>query len=359
MFEVMWTSDHRQQKYELASTPVYFRSPMKRRVAIIFTGGTIASTLDQDFGGIVPSLTGGEILSKLPGIDAVAECIVHEFGTYPGPHITPDLMLEIAAVARSYVDRSDIDGVVVTHGTDTLEETAYLMDVTVATEKPIVVVGSMRNSSEPDWDGPRNLRDAITVASHDAPRGMGTLVVLGGEIHAASEVTKTDTEEIDTFASPNFGPLGRLTNQHVLIHREPVHRETFFVEHLPSFVPILKSYAGMDGRFVDFAVEQGASGLVIEAFGVGNVTPPVFHALRRALEKNIPVVLVSRCLVGRVEHLYAYEGAGKQLHKEGVIFADYMNGPKARIKLMCAIAAGLDIDSIRACFEWVDEEALT
>ena len=327
----------------------------KPRVAVIFTGGTIASKLDQDYGGIVPSLTGGEILDHIPDALDIAEFETHEFGSYPGPHITPELMLEIAKVAQSYVDRDDISGVVITHGTDTLEETAYLLDIALETPKPVVVVGSMRNSSEPDWDGPRNLRNGILVASHDSSGGKGVLVVLGGEIHAASEVTKTDTEEIDTFSSPNFGPLGRINHPYVLYHREPLHRETFKVSELPTFVPLLKSYAGMDGKFIDFALEKGAEGIVIEAFGIGNVTPRVFASLKPALEAKVPVVLVSRCLVGRVEYLYAYTGAGKQLHEAGVIFADYMNGPKARIKLMCAIGAGLNLDAIRGCFEWVDE----
>lgn len=325
-------------------------------IVIIFTGGTIASGLDKDFGGIVPNLTGGQILSHISDVDDLAEILVHEYGAFPGPHITPRHMAEISALVRRYIDEEQVDGVVVTHGTDTLEETAYFLDATVDSDVPVVVVGSMRNSSEPDWDGPRNLRDAITVAAHQGARGLGVLVCLGGDILAASEATKVDTADVSTFESPNFGPLGRVTNQYVLIHRPPLHRESFTIGPLPDFVPLFKLYAGMSELLIDLAIDNGATGIVVEAFGVGNVTPPVYHALKRGLQNGVPVVLVSRCPVGRVEHVYAYEGAGKTLHEAGVIFADYMGGPKARIKLICMLAAGKTMEEIRRSFEWVNDQ---
>ncbi|MFM8771405.1 MAG: asparaginase [Candidatus Kapaibacterium sp.] len=326
----------------------------KSRIVIIFTGGTIASTLDAEWGGVVPSMSGGEILSRIPGIRDVAEIVVHEYGTFPGPHITIDRMWELSKIVGSYVSDPTIDGIVVTHGTDTLEETAYFLDCSVDTAKPIVVIGAMRNSSEPDWDGPRNLRDAVTVAAHPSARGLGVLVCLGGVITAASETSKTDTQELSTFASFDFGPVGRISNGVVFIHRAPFHRETFSVSALPTFVPLLKSFAGMDASLIELCRQRDVSGLVIEAFGVGNVTPPVFYALKDAADAGIPVVLVSRCPVGRVEHIYAYEGAGRHLHEAGIIFADYLNGQKARIKLICALGAGMTAEQICRSFEWSD-----
>ncbi|MCO6466241.1 MAG: asparaginase [Bradyrhizobiaceae bacterium] len=327
---------------------------MLPRIVIVFTGGTIASTLDDGFGGVVPTLSGGEILAHIPDVRKTTDVLVHEYGTYPGPHITPDRMLELSAIVNGYVNDPTVDGVVVTHGTDTLEETAYFLDCTVGSDKPVVVIGAMRNSSEPDWDGPRNLRDAIMVAVNPAARGLGSLVVLGGDVLAASEATKTDTEDVATFTSFNFGPLGRITNNHLLLYRKPLHREIFSVKSLPTFVPLLKCFAGMDATLVDASLAAGCQGIVVEAFGAGNVTPGVYHAVAKAVDSGIPVVLVSRCPMGRVEQVYAYEGAGKQLHAAGVIFADYLNGPKARIKLMCAIGAGLGMAEIRQSFEWVD-----
>ncbi|MCX6140306.1 MAG: asparaginase [Candidatus Kapabacteria bacterium] len=326
------------------------------RVVIIFTGGTIASTLDREWGGVVPSMSGGEILARIPGIRSVADIVVHEYGTFPGPHMTIERMLELSGIVRSYVEDPSVDGVVVTHGTDTLEETAYFLDCTVDTPKPIIVLGAMRNSSEPDWDGPRNVRDAVAVAAHRSARGLGVLICLGGSITAASEASKTDTQDLTTFTSFDFGPIGRITNGVLILHRRPLHRESYNVHEVPSFVPLLKSYAGMDETLIKGCLSAGAKGLVIEAFGVGNVTPPVFYALKDAAAKGLPVVLVSRCPVGRIEHIYAYEGAGRHLHEAGVIFADFLNGQKARIKLLCTLGAGLTVDQIRQAFEWADAE---
>lgn len=320
----------------------------------MFTGGTIASTLDREWGGVVPSLSGGEILSRIPGIQETADLVVHEYGRFPGPHVTPLRMLELAEIVRGYVNDESVDGLVLTHGTDTLEETAYFLDCTVATYKPVVVIGAMRNSSEPDWDGPRNVRDAVSLASNQASKGLGVLICLGGSVTAASEASKTDTQDLSTFTSFDFGPIGRITNGHLIIHRSPLHRASYSPVTLPEFVPLLKSYAGMDRTLIDACIERGAQGIVIEAFGVGNVTPDVFYSLKSAVSVGLPVVLVSRCPVGRIEHVYAYEGAGRHLHEAGIIFADFLNGQKARIKLICMLGAGYDVAGIRNEFEWAE-----
>lgn len=330
--------------------------PTKPHLVIVFTGGTIASTLDREWGGVIPSMSGGEILSRIPEIQQQAHVTVHEYGSFPGPHITPEHMLELSRIVQSYVDNPSTDGVIITHGTDTLEETAYFLDSTLDTAKPVVVVGAMRNSSEPDWDGPRNLRDAVTAASSKLLRGLGVVVCLGGIITAASETSKTNTEDLSTFASFDFGPLGRVTNGVVFVHRNPQHRQVFRVDQLPTFVPLLKLYAGMDGQLISMCREQGANGFVIEAFGVGNVTPSVFYAIKDVLSAGVPVILVSRCPVGRVEHMYAYEGAGRHLYEAGVVFADYLNGQKARIKLLCALGAGVMPMQLREIFEWTDAQ---
>lgn len=326
---------------------------LKPRVAIVFTGGTIASRIDEAFGGIVPQLSGAEILDTVPEIRELYAVEITEYGRFPGPHITPQRMWEISRVVQQYVDAPDIEGVVVTHGTDTLEETAYFLDCTIHGKKPVVVVGAMRNSSEPDWDGPRNLRDAIALAAHPSARDIGVVVCLAGTINAASEVAKTDTEEVNTFRSFDFGSIGRITNNEVFIYRKAVHREQYNVQRLPEHVPLLKCYAGMDGSFIRAAANMGAEGLVLEAMGVGNVPPPVFYEVTDLVKSGIPVVLVSRCPVGRTEHVYAYEGAGKHLYDAGVIFADFLNGQKARIKLMCAIGAGKNVEQIRSSFQWM------
>jgi L-asparaginase len=325
---------------------------MKPRIAIFFTGGTISMRVDEGFGGIVPALSATQIIDTIDDINDLADIEVIEFGQYPGPHMTPDIMFALSQSIKTYAERNDIDGIIVTHGTDTLEETAYFLDCTINTPKPIIVIGAMRNSSEPDWDGPRNLRDALILVGSADARDYGVLLCIGDSINAASEATKTDTNQLNTFASFDFGPIGRLVNGTVMMYRKPVRREYFDVQHIPNNVPLLKCYAGMDAMLIECAIEHGAKGIVIEAFGVGNVPPPVYYALKKAVSKGIPTVLTSRCPVGRIEHIYAYEGAGKHLYDAGIIFADYLNGQKARIKLIAALGAGYDMQRIRSSFEW-------
>jgi L-asparaginase len=324
---------------------------MKKKVVIIFTGGTISMKTDE-FGGVVPALSAEDILRQTPSIYDVAEIAPIEFGRYPGPHITPELMLELSQLVAREAVREDVTGVVVTHGTDTLEETAYFLDCTLNTPKPVIVIGSMRNSSEPDWDGPRNLRDAIVICLQPKAENLGVLVCLADTIQAASEVSKMDTSNLHTFESTNFGPLGRIVNGAALLYRQPVHRDYFPVTALPAFVPLVKCYTSSEALLLKAALDHHPAGIVLEAMGVGNVPPPVFHETVKALERGTPVVLASRCPIGRVEHLYAYEGAGKQLYEAGVIFADYLNGQKARIKLLTALGAGCDISTIQKSFEW-------
>lgn len=324
----------------------------KPTVAVIFTGGTISMKVDREFGGVVPKLSAAEILGTVQSIHEIATIIPIEFGRYPGPHVTFEIMLSLSAIIREQLAKPEIDGVVVTHGTDTLEETAYFLDLTCKTEKPIVVIGAMRNSSEVDWDGPRNLRVGVMLAGNPALRGYGTVVCLSETLNAASEVSKNDTTELNTFESLDFGPLGRIFHETLMLYRKPLHREHFIVESLPDFVPLLSCYAGMDGRQIRQCIDAGAKGIVIEAFGAGNVPPAVYYELIAAVQSGIPVVLVSRCPVGRIAKVYAYEGAGKHLHDNGVIFADFMNGQKARVKLCICIGAKFSMEQIRNSFEW-------
>lgn len=322
-----------------------------KNIAIIFTGGTFSMKIDETTGGAVPHFSGNDLLDLMPGIRERANLEIIDFGKYPGPHMTPDLMLNLAEKVRRVISRADIDGMIVTHGTDTLEETAYLLDLTIETEKPIVLTGSMKNSSEPDWDGPRNLADSIAVCLSPNSHAMGVLVCLNSEVNAASEVTKTHTDDIETFASLDFGALGFVENGRVIFNRLPRK-----LEHLPSNgivtnVDLIKCYAGIDEKFFRFSADSGAKGLVVEALGVGNVPPKAFHGIEYVISKNIPVVLVSRCPAGETLDIYSYPGAGKWLHQLGVIFADYLNGQKARIKLMLALSVTTEQPELKKIFE--------
>jgi L-asparaginase len=193
---------------------------MKPRIAIFFTGGTISMRIDPQTGGAVPALSGEEIIAQVPGLEELAEFDVINFARLPGPHWTPPRMLELAR-CRAKLDDTQIDGAVITHGTDTLEETAYCLDLLLNVSKPIVFVGAMRNSSELSWDGPANLRSAVRVAAATDARDLGVLVVMNEELIAALEVTKTHTEKTDTFQSRDFGSLGLVDKDRVIVTRQP------------------------------------------------------------------------------------------------------------------------------------------
>lgn len=322
-----------------------------KNILVVFTGGTFSMKIDNVTKAAVPFYHGNELINMIPGAGSLAKITTYEFGNYPGPHITPELMLLLSNKIKEFVEREDIDGIVVTHGTDTLEETAYFIDLTVRTDKPIVVIGAMKTSSEPDWDGPKNLLDALYICNNPNSKGMGVLVCLNGEINAASEVTKTHTEDIETFMSLDFGALGFVDKGKVVYNRLPRKLETFETEKINSNVDLIKVYAGMDEKFFRFSADSGTEGIIVEALGVGNVPPKTFDGIKYAVDKQIPVVLVSRCPAGETLDIYGYPGAGKWLKKEGVIFADYLNGQKARIKLMICLGITNDIYRIRNMFE--------
>ena len=322
-----------------------------KRVVMIFTGGTISMTIDPATGGAVPSLSGDQILARMGGLRELAEIEYREYGKYPGPHVTPRMMGEIARIAAEECARADVEGVIVTHGTDTLEETAYFLDLALHTDKPVVLVGSMNHSEDPEWDGPANIRDAMLVLLSGQFRGLGVLTCLSGEINAASEVTKTHTLQRDTFMSFDFGPVGRIFEGRPVFLRKPfIHDHIGMVEPVEP-VHILKCYAGMDGVSFQSCINGGVRGLVVEAMGTGNVPPGAFDGMLRVMEAGIPVVLVSRCPRGVADEVYGYYGAGRNLHAAGVIFAPYLNGQKARIKLMLALSATTDACELRRMFE--------
>ena len=322
-----------------------------KKVAIIFTGGTISMKVDSRLKAAIPSMSSEDIMSMVTNIDQVADLDIVEFGKYPGPHMTPEKMMDLKLFVQEKLNQSDICGVVVTHGTDNLEEVAYLLDLTLEHEKPIVVVGAMRNGSEMGYDGPSNLASAIITAVHPSSLNRGVLVVLNNEISAAREVTKTHTMSLNTFKSLEFGPIGIVDQDHVIYYREQSmptnHIKTDIIE---SDVHLIKVATGMDSRILNFLVENRVKGIVIEAMGRGNVPPMMMEGIHNALNHNIPVIVVSRCPMGRLMGTYGYEGGGAQLEKLGVIFANSLNGQKARIQLMLAVTKTSDLNEIKQYF---------
>jgi len=324
----------------------------KKNILIVFTGGTFSMRIDKKkSGGAVPKYSGAELLKKIPEAKKLANISFYDFGKYPGPHVTPEIMMDLSRQLRKRLAEKKYDGIVITHGTDTLEETAYLIDLTIKTNIPIVFTGSMRNSSEPNWDGPKNLIDSIQVCLNENSRGIGTLVSMHGEVNAASEVTKIFSNEFETFQSLDFGMLGFVEKGRVIYNRLPRFLEIINTNKININVDLLTVYAGMDEKFFKHSADSGVDGLVIEALGVGNVPPVAFKGVEYVINKKIPVVLVSRCPAGETDYIYSYPGAGRHLHDLGVIFTDYLNGQKARIKLMLALSKTNDRKILKKIFE--------
>lgn len=322
-----------------------------RVIAVVFTGGTISMKFDAAAGGAIPALGFAEILEAVPGIEQVASLRPEEFGRFPGPHMSVTREWALRNRLAELVRDPAIDGVVVTHGTDTIEESAYLSTRSIATEKPIVFTGAMRNASELSWDGPANLADAIRVAASVDARGYGTLVVLNGRVFSALDVTKAHTHMLDAFESPGLGPVGVVDDGEVVFRRMlppplPVLSPTTLAEP----VDIVLAFSGSDGRLVDCSRET-ARGVVVAALGRGNVPPLMGEALGRCVRAEVPVVVASRAPRGRVGQTYGYEGGGRQLARLGAIFTGSRRPQQARIDLMLALGAGLSGDALRAVFD--------
>ena len=321
-----------------------------KNIAIIFNGGTISMKIDEKIKAAVPSLSAEEIMSMIPGVEKYAEIEAYTFSSMPSPHMTLETMLKLSKFTTELVEREDIDGVVITHGTDTLEETAYLLDLTVKTKKPVVVTGAMRSGSELGYDGPFNLATSICTAISDEAVGRGVLVCFNGELNSASEVTTANSMALNAFRTPNFGPIGIVDNDNVIFYRDANYSEKYDVSEIKKQVALIKCVVDMDSSYIDYLIEKGCGGIVIEALGRGNVPPKMVEGIKKAIELEIPVVVVSRCFEGRVFESYGYEGGGKQLKDLGVIFGDTLPGQKARIKLILAINSGMNIHEVARAF---------
>ncbi|MFB6465981.1 asparaginase [Cytobacillus sp. Hz8] len=322
---------------------------MKEKILVIHTGGTISMSEDFETGAVKPSET-NPIKENSKELLTLADLIIEEPFQLPSPHITTREMLQIKEIIETHLEKKEISGVVITHGTDTLEETAYFLDLTVKTELPIVVTGAMRSSNEIGSDGLYNLISSIKVAKCKEARNKGVLVVLNDEIHTAENVTKTHTSNVSTFQSPQYGPIGIVTKRGIIFHHAPTKRECYPILDVTKKVVLMKAHAGMDSALLLAIKDLGFDGVVIEALGQGNLPPATINGIKALLADKIPIILVSRCFNGIAQDVYEYEGGGKHLKDLGVIFSNGLNGQKARLKLLIALETTNNLKEIEAIF---------
>jgi L-asparaginase len=319
-------------------------------IVILFTGGTIAMRSDPK-AGAQPSLTPAEILQATKGIRAITGIETEEWGQFPGPHMTPERMWALRNRIVEHLSRPEVEGVVITHGTDTLEESAYLVARSTTTDKPIVFTGAMRTVNDLGWDGPANLFEAVQVAASPETKGFGVMVVIGGQIFAALDTTKTNTHLLDAFESPGLGPLGVLDEGELILRREmPPSPPTLNPNELATPVDIIFVAAGSDTRLLD-ASRESARGVVLAAMGRGNVPPAMVPGIQRWVADGKPVVITSRTQGGRVGHTYGYPGGGRRLEEMGAIFGGSRRAQQARIDLMLALGCGMGDAELRRMFD--------
>ena len=319
---------------------------MPKKILVLHTGGTISMQAD-DSGAVVTSQDNpmNHVSNPLEGVEVHAL----DFFNLPSPHIKPKHMLALYQKIKEETDH--YDGFVITHGTDTLEETAYFLDTMEVPHKPIVLTGAMRSSNELGSDGVYNYLSALRVASDDKAADKGVLVVMNDEIHAAKYVTKTHTTNVSTFQTPTHGPLGLIMKHEILYFKTAEPRVRFDLDRIQGLVPIIPVYAGMTEELLDLLPVDQLDGLIIQAFGAGNVPKETAQKLNDLIQEGLPIALVSRCFNGIAEPVYAYEGGGVCLQNAGVFFVKELNAQKARLKLLIAINAGLRGEELRAYME--------
>lgn len=313
-----------------------------KRVAVIFTGGTIGMVADAEAGGNVPALDGAAILARTTGLERVAEIVPIDLGRTPASHFSFPGLFEIAARIKAAQADPAIDGVVVVQGTDVLEETAFLWDIVTDRPEPVVVTGAMRTASDPGYDGPANLLDAVTCAASSDLAGAGVVVVLAGSIHAADAVTKTHASALDTFKSLDTGALGTVRDGSVAMSRRRGPRRHLTTDRAAEDVSLITAHVAMDGRLLDAAAAGRPPGIVIEATGAGNTAAALLDSAIRAMAAGTVVALTTRCPSGAVSPAYAFRGGGATWLREGAILAGHLSGPKTRIALAAGLGAGMD-----------------
>ncbi|HCY8537169.1 TPA: asparaginase [Staphylococcus aureus] len=320
-----------------------------KHLLVIHTGGTISMSQDQSnkvvTNDINPISMHQDVINQYAQIDELNPFNV------PSPHMTIQHVKQLKDIILEAVTNKYYDGFVITHGTDTLEETAFLLDLILGIEQPVVITGAIRSSNEIGSDGLYNYISAIRVASDEKARHKGVMVVFNDEIHTARNVTKTHTSNTNTFQSPNHGPLGVLTKDRVQFHHMPYRQQALENVNDKLNVPLVKAYMGMPGDIFSFYSREGIDGMVIEALGQGNIPPSALEGIQQLVSLNIPIVLVSRSFNGIVSPTYAYDGGGYQLAQQGFIFSNGLNGPKARLKLLVALSNNLDKAEIKSYFE--------
>jgi L-asparaginase len=327
-------------------------------VYVIATGGTIASNYVPSNGKLVAPASVDDLVATIPEVTEFAE-----IRSVQHSNITSDLMdtptvVELGRLVRKCLAEDNVAGVVVTHGTATMEETAYFLDLTLGQDKPILLTGAMRNLSERDADGPRNILYSIMTAAHPDSRDRGVLVCFNGEIHSARDAIKIHASQVNAYASRDGGPVGAVSKEGLIFFTRPERRLHIDVDHMKENVQLITMAQGANDLLVRACIEAKVDGIVIEGIGAGNVNIPYFKAVCDALDAGIPVVVGHRMFGGSAYFAKGHEGSFRSMIERGAISAGYLSGIKARVLLMVALAHTKKLETLRGLFAQVASPTL-
>jgi len=323
---------------------------MTPTVRVLSTGGTIASTKDDD-GGATPDRSGEALVDAVPAVESYADVAVEEVAHVPSFTLDFATLFDLRNAIESAAE-DGVDGVVVTHGTDTMEESAYFVDLACEADVPVAFTGAQRRPDEVGADGPANLLAAVRVASHERVIDAGgTYVVFDEAVHAARDVTKAHTSKLGAFRSPEKGPVAALTRDEIRFFRDPGTRtETYPATSPLPTVRMVNSGVGVGAGAIETALADDVDGIVLEGTGLGNATAAVGEAVVEAIDAGTPVVVTSRCHAGAVRPVYGTPGGGATLSDRGAVFAGDLPAHKARIKLALVLATASGGDAVRDAF---------
>lgn len=319
-------------------------------VVILTTGGTIAMMPDPKTGGLVPAVTGDDLVKSVAGLKEIANIKVIEFSNISSAVITPEHWVKLSKTVDNILADPEVVGVVIPHGTCTIEDTAYFLDLTVKSDKPVIFTGAMLSPSYQGSDGPRNILNAVKVAILKEAKGKGTFLILNNYINAAREATKTHQTNFQTFESGPSGYLGYVDVERVYFYRESLRRQKLPISDKLPRIDMIYMYPGADGSHLRYAVDSGAEGIILTGV-CGVVNCEMADAAKYAIQKGVTVVLSSRVFYGRQVTTYGGCGGTATMKNFGCIMGNDLTPWKARILLMLALPITKDQKKLQEYFD--------
>ena len=320
-------------------------------VVIVTTGGTVAMKLDAKTGALLPAVSGKDLIEAVPGLAKIATIETTEFINIDSSQMTPQIWRDLSEKVDSILAREDVTGVVVTHGTDTMEEGVFFLQTTLKSKKTVAFVGAQRSASDLSADGPANIYDAVKTVVSPASKGWGAVLVMDQYVNEARYVQKSHTTNPHTFMSGQHGYLGYVVNNRVMKFHDVVNDTKVDLPKTLVKVPLFHTFPGDDGSSIKHAVDDGAKGIAVAGLGAGNVSKEVFEAVKYALSKNVPVVIGTRVYEGGVYPMYGSEGGGSTLMKAGAFLSKDLSLNKARLLLLIGVSNGLKGEALSKLFD--------